>query len=45
MLTDTEIKATGFRALVKALGDVQDEIIHRPFSANQSNIHNDSKLI
>jgi hypothetical protein len=25
MLTDTEIKATGFRALVAALGDVQAE--------------------
>jgi len=25
MITDTEIKATGFRALVAALGDVQAE--------------------
>ena len=40
MLTDTEIKATGFRALVAALGDVQAEkfialIQREPFDYTQ----------
>ena len=40
MITDTEIKATGFRALVAALGDVQAEkfialIQREPFNYTQ----------
>ncbi|MGA2059015.1 MAG: hypothetical protein ABSG67_00935 [Thermoguttaceae bacterium] len=40
MFTDTEIKATGFRALVEALGDVQAEkfialIQREPFDYTQ----------
>ena len=40
MITDTEIKATGFRALVAALGDVQAEkfialIQREPFDYTQ----------
>lgn len=40
MFTDTEIKATGFRALFEALGEVQAEkfialIQHKPFDYTQ----------
>jgi hypothetical protein len=40
MFTDTEIKATGFRALVEALGDIQAEkfialIQREPFDYTQ----------
>lgn len=40
MITDTEIKATGFRALIAALGDVQAEkfialIQREPFDYTQ----------